>query len=264
RVEADAGRDGGEVRRAPHAEGRYVRSRRKDDGGVDPRRVERHDVRPRVVRADPPPPLPELEDERAEPQAVRARAEVEQDEPRGGLLPLRRPVRGPVRTDRVRPRRLLVVRVRVGGGGEVRRLAAPGDAPVRGDILRPRRDAARAVPGLAVGAGGGRRHGTELQGAQDAPHRLRPPVGPHGERRDLVWALVYLYYTVRTLSHAGDFLHSSIDKGPYNQSYMPGWGEAMGGRVLFQNDETKDVMVEENSHWQMSTGKKQMWHADCL
>lgn len=85
-----------------------------------------------------------------------------------------------------------------------------------------------------------------------------------GERRDLVWALVYLYYTVRTLSHAGDFLHSSIDKGPYNQSYMPGWGEAMGGRVLFQNDETKDVMVEENSHWQMSTGKKQMWHADCL
>lgn len=38
----------------------------------------------------------------------------------------------------------------------------------------------------------------------------------------------------------------------------------MGGRVLFMNEDTKDVMIEENSHWQMSSGKKKMWHPDCL
>ena len=38
----------------------------------------------------------------------------------------------------------------------------------------------------------------------------------------------------------------------------------MGGRVLFQNDDTKAVMVEDNGHWQTSTGKKKMWHTDCL
>ena len=69
-----------------------------------------------------------------------------------------------------------------------------------------------------------------------------------------------------TRSRTCDFysIHSIDKKGPYNQSYMPGWGEAMGGRVLFQNDDTKAVMVEDNGHWQTSTGKKKMWHTDCL
>lgn len=49
--------------------------------------------------------------------------------------------------------------------------------------------------------------------------------------------------------------------GPYNQSYMPGWGEEMGGRVLFQDNDAKGAMVEDNGHWQKA---KQIWHDDCL
>ena len=75
------------------------------------------------------------------------------------------------------------------------------------------------------------------------------------------WHWFISSYCADSLTH---ILHSSIDIGPYNQSYMPGWGEAMGGRVLFMNEDTKDVMIEENSHWQMSSGKKKMWHPDCL
>lgn len=48
---------------------------------------------------------------------------------------------------------------------------------------------------------------------------------------------------------------------PYNQSYMPGWGEAFGGRIHFQNNDVKDVMVENATHWQV---QKQIWHPECL
>jgi len=49
--------------------------------------------------------------------------------------------------------------------------------------------------------------------------------------------------------------------GPYNQSYMPGWGEEMGGRVSFQDNDAKDAMVVENGHWQKA---KQIWHPVCV
>ena len=49
--------------------------------------------------------------------------------------------------------------------------------------------------------------------------------------------------------------------GPYNQSYMPGWGESFGGRVTFQNDDAKDVMVEGDTHWQKA---KRIWREECL
>lgn len=49
--------------------------------------------------------------------------------------------------------------------------------------------------------------------------------------------------------------------GPYNQSYMPGWIEEMGGRVRFQDDKAKDDMVSDNGHWQKA---KQMWYDECL
>ena len=49
--------------------------------------------------------------------------------------------------------------------------------------------------------------------------------------------------------------------GPYNQSYMPGWGEEMGGRVKFYDPEAKEDMTEENGSW----GKaKQIWHDECI
>mmetsp|Transcript_16940 Transcript_16940/g.36731 ORF Transcript_16940/g.36731 Transcript_16940/m.36731 type:complete len:395 (-) Transcript_16940:128-1312(-) len=49
--------------------------------------------------------------------------------------------------------------------------------------------------------------------------------------------------------------------GPYNQSYMPGWGEEMGGRVSFQDNDAKDSMVVDNGHWQKA---KQIWHSVCV
>mmetsp|Transcript_21798 Transcript_21798/g.46034 ORF Transcript_21798/g.46034 Transcript_21798/m.46034 type:complete len:390 (-) Transcript_21798:243-1412(-) len=49
--------------------------------------------------------------------------------------------------------------------------------------------------------------------------------------------------------------------GPYNQSYMPGWREEMGGRVKFQDDAAKQTMVEDNGHWQKA---KQIWNDVCL
>ena len=50
-------------------------------------------------------------------------------------------------------------------------------------------------------------------------------------------------------------------QGPYNQSYMPQWGEMMGGRVLFQDDEVKNEMKNNNEYWQE---QKIIWHEDCL
>lgn len=49
--------------------------------------------------------------------------------------------------------------------------------------------------------------------------------------------------------------------GPYNQSYMPEWGEAMGGRVLFFDEAAKESMVKDNGHWQKA---KKIWHDRCL
>ena len=48
---------------------------------------------------------------------------------------------------------------------------------------------------------------------------------------------------------------------PYNQSYTPGWGEAFGGRIRFQDNDVKDVMVEGEMHW---VKQKQIWHSKCL
>lgn len=44
-------------------------------------------------------------------------------------------------------------------------------------------------------------------------------------------------------------------KGPYNSSYMPRWGDNMGGRVIFSDKETKDEMVSANGHWPDANGK---------
>eukprot|EP00571_Detonula_confervacea_P005760 CAMPEP_0172325168 /NCGR_PEP_ID=MMETSP1058-20130122/53289_1 /TAXON_ID=83371 /ORGANISM="Detonula confervacea, Strain CCMP 353" /LENGTH=356 /DNA_ID=CAMNT_0013041639 /DNA_START=56 /DNA_END=1126 /DNA_ORIENTATION=+ len=94
------------------------------------------------------------------------------------------------------------------------------------------------------------------------------------------WGLVYapkhpvLYASIReTLSnlaerkatHVYDIsfwsYYNGWRQGPYNQSYMPGWGDRFGGRVLFQDDEAKDLMVEGNTHWQK---QKQMWYPECM
>ena len=58
--------------------------------------------------------------------------------------------------------------------------------------------------------------------------------------------------------------------GPYNQSYMPGWGDGFGGRVTFQDNNVKAVMVEGKQignaivdggeHWVV---QKQIWRSEC-
>ena len=94
------------------------------------------------------------------------------------------------------------------------------------------------------------------------------------------WGLVYaprhrvLYDSIReTLTNLAERTATNVydisfwsyyhawRSGPYNQSYMPGWGEEMGGRVKFQDDDAKDVMVEGDTHWQK---QKQMWHPECM
>lgn len=94
------------------------------------------------------------------------------------------------------------------------------------------------------------------------------------------WGLVYapkhpvLYRSIKeTLSnlanrkavHVYDIsfwsYYNAWRNSPYNQSYMPGWGEAFGGRIHFQNNDVKDVMVENATHWQV---QKQIWHPECL
>ena len=50
--------------------------------------------------------------------------------------------------------------------------------------------------------------------------------------------------------------------GPYNNSYMPGWGDNFGGRVSFQDNDVKDIMVEGGSeHWPKA---KEIWHPECM
>jgi hypothetical protein len=53
-------------------------------------------------------------------------------------------------------------------------------------------------------------------------------------------------------------------KGPYNSSYMPGWGDNMGGRVIFFEKETKIEMVSANGHWPDANGKNKIWKPECL
>eukprot|EP00986_Skeletonema_menzelii_P016961 scaffold16783_cov142-Skeletonema_menzelii.AAC.2 len=54
-------------------------------------------------------------------------------------------------------------------------------------------------------------------------------------------------------------------KGPYNSSYMPGWGDHMGQRVTFSHKETKAEMVSMNGHWPDANDKKdKIWKPKCL
>lgn len=94
------------------------------------------------------------------------------------------------------------------------------------------------------------------------------------------WGLIYaphhpvLYSAIRetlsnlaerTAKHVYDIsfwsYYHAWSSGPYNQSYMPGWREEMGGRVKFQDDAVKAGMKEDNEYWQLA---KSMWHDDCL
>jgi len=69
----------------------------------------------------------------------------------------------------------------------------------------------------------------------------------------------------RTAKHVYDIsfwsYYNAWRNSPYNQSYTPGWGEAFGGRIRFQDNDVKDVMVEGEMHW---VKQKQIWHSECL
>ncbi|EED86850.1 predicted protein [Thalassiosira pseudonana CCMP1335] len=70
---------------------------------------------------------------------------------------------------------------------------------------------------------------------------------------------------IRTASHVYDIsfwcYYHAWRNGPYNQSYMPNWGEAMGGRVVFSDEEAKDAMVEDNGHW---PNARSIWKSECM
>lgn len=51
--------------------------------------------------------------------------------------------------------------------------------------------------------------------------------------------------------------------GPYNQSYMPRWGEMFGGRVLFMDDGAKAEMVADKGGLGWNK-EKQIWYDECL
>jgi len=53
-------------------------------------------------------------------------------------------------------------------------------------------------------------------------------------------------------------------EGPFNSSYMPRWGDFMGGRVSFSNKDAKDAMMAENGHWTESKGREAIWEASCI
>lgn len=71
----------------------------------------------------------------------------------------------------------------------------------------------------------------------------------------------------RTATHVYDIsfwsYYNAWRNGPYNQSYMPGWGEGFGGRVQFQDNDAKGAMVGDKNadHWPQ---QKQMWHSECM
>lgn len=72
----------------------------------------------------------------------------------------------------------------------------------------------------------------------------------------------------RTAEHVYDIsfwaFYNSWVYGPFNSSYMPGWGDYMGGRVVFCQKNVKTEMVKENGHWPESKGKKKIWKSECL
>lgn len=75
----------------------------------------------------------------------------------------------------------------------------------------------------------------------------------------------------QTANHVYDisfwaFVYSWIN-GPYNSSYMPGWGDYMGGRVTFFIKDVKAEMKDANGgkYWPESTGNMtEIWHLRCL
>jgi hypothetical protein len=50
--------------------------------------------------------------------------------------------------------------------------------------------------------------------------------------------------------------------GPYNQSYMPGWEDHMGGRVRFFDPAAKEAMIRDAGHWPKNTGAT-IWQPGC-
>ena len=73
----------------------------------------------------------------------------------------------------------------------------------------------------------------------------------------------------RTANHIYDvsfwaFNHAWVN-GPYNSSYMPGWGDNMGGRVEFFVKEVKNEMISQNGHWPDANGNiNAIWHSKCF
>lgn len=58
------------------------------------------------------------------------------------------------------------------------------------------------------------------------------------------------------------FRNGWLAKG--NQKYMPGWGDYMGGRVIFFDPAAKDEMMNDNGYWQDAKGKEAIWKPECL
>ena len=59
--------------------------------------------------------------------------------------------------------------------------------------------------------------------------------------------------------------YNAWTKGPFNSSYMLGWGEYMGDRVTFSQEDAKAEMISLNGHWPAANGKKdKIWKSECL
>jgi len=57
--------------------------------------------------------------------------------------------------------------------------------------------------------------------------------------------------------------HLAWAESPYNQSYMPGWKNTMGGRVVAAKSK-EEMNKQSGAHWSQKIGRNKMWKPECL
>jgi hypothetical protein len=72
----------------------------------------------------------------------------------------------------------------------------------------------------------------------------------------------------REASHVYDVSYNAFYNawvyGPFNSSYMPGWGDFMGNRVIFFDPAAKNTMMEDNGYWQDANSREKIWKSTCI